>query len=91
MCIKSDGENPVDIEKVKDLVASNGIQVSKASLNNRNGDMYIDCPTNENREKVIDLINEETLPGNKVVKVNQKCPTISIRGVNKYQSEEEFI
>ena len=37
------------------------------------------------------LINEETLPGNKVVKVKQKSPTITIRDVLEYENSEEFI
>ena len=57
VCIKSDCETPVDVDKVKEIVTTNGIQVSKVSVNSKNGDLYIDLPTNENRDRIIPLLN----------------------------------
>ena len=90
VCIKSDCETPVDVDKVKEIVTTNGIQVSKVSVNSKNGDLYIDLPTNENRDRIIPLLNEESLPGSKVIRVKEKCPTVAIRNVPNYTDEEEF-
>ena len=90
VCIKNDGQ-PVDSAKVKDVITENGIQVTKANVNRNNGDLYVELPSEENREKLLPLLNEDVLPGSRVFKLKQKCPTISIRGVDEYTTEEEFI
>jgi uncharacterized protein (DUF4415 family) len=90
VCIKSDGQ-AVDMKKVKDIVTSNGIQVNKASVSKKNGDVYIDLPSDESREQLLPLLNEAAIPGNRIVNVKQKCPTISLRNVSGYVEETEFI
>ena len=91
MCIKSSIDAPVDSAKVKEIITTNGIQVSKASVNKKNGDLYVDLPSNENRDKLVNLLSEEVLPGNRVINLKEKHPTISIRGVSDYTTEKEFI
>ena len=91
VCITSNEGKSVDVKKVKDIIVANGIQVSKASINQKTGDLFVDLPSEGNKDKLVPLINEETLPGNKVVKVKQKSPTITIRDVLEYENSEEFI
>ena len=91
VCIKSNEGKPVDVKKVKDIIIANGIQVSKANINQKTGDLFVDLPSEGNKDKLVPLINEDTLPGNKVVKVKQKSPTITIRDVLEYENSEEFI
>ena len=55
LCIKSSDGRPVDKSEVEELVTSNGIQVSKASVSRKNGDMYIDLPSEESRDKLTPL------------------------------------
>ena len=45
--------------KVKNnVVTSNGIQVSKAFVSKKNGDVYIDLPSQGSRDKLLPLFNE---------------------------------
>ena len=90
LCIKSDGQ-PVDVAEVKEVVTSHGIQVTKASVSKKSGDMYIDLPSIDSRDKLLPLLNEASIPGNRVINVKQKCPTISIRNVIDYEDEDQFI
>ena len=92
LCIKSKDGVIVDSEKVKNIITTNGIKVNKASVNKKNNDLYVEFPTNEQREKLIPLLSEDTgIPENEVVSVKEKYPTISIRGVDNYTTEEELI
>ena len=91
LCIKSNEGSQVDAEKIKNIVTANGIKVSKASVNKKNNDMYVDLPSEEQRQKLIPLLSEKVIPNNKIVNVKQKCPTISIRGVENFISEEELL
>lgn len=91
LCVKSDGGESVNLGKVKEIVATNGVQVTKASINKRNGDLYIDLPTKENRDKLVPLLDQADIPGNRVINVKQKCPTISLRNVSDYVDEDDFI
>ena len=91
LCIKSNGE-AVDMTKVKEVVTKNGIQVSKTSVSKRNGDVYIDLPSDANRDKLIPLLRDETtIPGDRIVNVKQKCPTVSIKNVRDYSNENDFV
>ena len=90
VCIKSDGQT-VDMGKVKNIVTSNGIQVSKATVSKKNGDVYIDLPSDESRDQLLPLLSEADIAGNRIVNVKQKCPTISIRNVSGYDDETGFI
>ena len=91
VCIKSNGRDAVDSKKVENIITTNGIQVSKASVNKKTGDMYVDLPSHENRDRLIPLLSEEVLPGSQVINLKEKLPTISIRGVSEFTNEEEFI
>ena len=90
VCIKSDGQ-AVDMTKVKQIVTTNGIQVNKASISKKNGDVYIDLPSDESRAQLLPLLNDADIPGNRIVNVKQKCPTISIRNVADYIDENDFV
>ena len=90
LCIKNDGHD-VDIGAVKNIVTSNGIQVNKASVSKKNGDLYIDLPSDESRDQLMPLLNNANIPDNRIVNIKQKCPTISIRNVTEFGDENEFI
>ena len=89
LCIKPKGA-PVDLEKVEEVVAANSIQVSKTVVKD-NGDVYVELPSIENREKLTPLLSEEAFAGNEVVNVKSKLPSISILNVKHFTTKEEFI
>ena len=89
LCIKANGI-PLNVEKVKELATENGIQVSKAEVK-ENGDIYVDLPSKENREKLTPLLREENLNDANVVELKSKLPTIAILSVNKYTTKEDFV
>ena len=91
VCIKSNEGVAVDAKKVKSIITDHGIQVTKANVNRKNGDLHVELPSKENQEELLPLLTEEIIPGNKVVTLKQKSPTISIRGVEEYSNEEEFL
>ena len=53
LCIKANG-TPVNINKVQEIASNNNIQVTK-SVVKENGDVYLDMPTQENRERLTPL------------------------------------
>ena len=89
LCIKSDGSE-IDVDKVKEVVTSNSIQISKTSINQKNGDMYVELPSDEQREKLIPLLQNATETGNAIVNVKTKCPVITIKNV-PYVDENDFL
>ena len=89
LCIKSKGA-PVNLEKVEEIVAANSIQVSKTVVKD-NGDVYVELPSLENREKLTPLLSEEAFAGNEVVNVKSKLPSISVLNVKHFTSKEKFI
>ena len=88
--IKSNnGDEAIDMNKVKEVVTSHGIQITKATVNHtKKGEAYVDFPSEENRDKLIALLSDEPIS---VVSLKRKCPTISIRGVSNYVSEEDLV
>ena len=62
VCIKSNEGIAVDAEKVKDIITENGIQVSKASVNKNNGDLYLDLPSDESRNKLTSVSTPNPKP-----------------------------
>ena len=90
VCIKNGDGQEVDMVKVKNIVTSNGIQVSKASVSKKNGNVYIDLPSQESRDKLLPLLKVD-IQEDRIVHVKQKCPTISIRNVVGYVDEKDFI
>lgn len=91
MCIKSKGV-PVNMDKVQEIAAANSIQVSKTVVK-ENGDVFLDLPSQENRDKLSPLLQEqeETFAGNEIVNIKSKLPTISILNVKDYTTKEEFV
>ena len=88
LCIKSNG-TPVNKEKLQELATNNNIQVSKTV--EKDGDVYVNCPTEENREKLSELLNDEAFNGNEIVKLKSKLPTVTILNVKNFTNKEEFI
>ena len=92
LCIKNDNQDAgIDMKKVKNVVTSHGIQITNASVNRKNGDVYFDLPSPEEREKLVPLLKDEVITGNTIVNVKKKCPVITIKNVSDYVDEEELI
>ena len=89
LCIKSNG-NEVNLAKVQELAANHSIQVSKTTVK-ENGDVYVDLPSRENREKLAPLLNDNEFAENSVVELKSKLPTISILDVKEFTSKEVFL
>ena len=89
LCIKSKGK-AVDIDKIKEIARANSIQVSKADVKD-NGDVYVDMPSHENREKLLPLLDGDTFAQNEIVTLKSKLPTISILSVEDFSCKEEFV
>ena len=88
LCIKSNGI-PVNKGKLQEIATNNNIQVSKTV--EKDGDLYVNLPTEENREKLSALLNDEAFNGNEVVKLKSKLPTITILNVKEFVSKEDFV
>ena len=90
LCIRSEGES-IDMSKVKEVITANGIQVKKASVMKTTGDVYINLPNTENKDKLNSLLQDVTeIPSERIVDVKQKYPTISLRNVQDYIDKETF-
>ena len=76
LCIKSKG-NTVNIKYIKEIACANSIQVSKADVK-ENGDVYVDMPSHENREKLLPLLDDDSFAQNEIIKLKSKLQTISI-------------
>ena len=91
VCIKNDGAE-INLRKMKEVVTSHSIQVSKTSVNQKTGDVYVQLPSNEQREKLVPLLSEEeAVQGNTIFNVKTKCPAITIRNVDEFVSDDDFI
>ena len=90
LCIKSNNGAPVNIEKVQELATSHSIQVSKTNVKD-NGDVYVEFPCDENYQKFVPLLEDESFGENEIVRVKNKLPTVTILGVRNYTTKEEFI
>ena len=88
VCIKNNNGVAIDTDKVKNIITTNGIKVNKASINKKNNDFYVDLPSDEQRDKLIPLLSRDVIPR---VSVKERCPTISIRGLREYVSEEDLV
>ena len=91
VCIKKSENSTVDLKKVKEVVVKNGVQVNKVSVNKKNGDLYVDFPSDEQRDKLIPLLADEDSQNNTVINVKSKCPVITIRNVSNFVDEASFI
>ena len=89
LCIKSNGSK-VNMRKVQEIATSNSIQVSRTTVK-ENGDVFVDLPSVENREKLTPLLSDGELAGHDIVELKSKLPTISILDVKDFESKEEFI
>ena len=89
LCIQSNGKK-VDLAKVQEIATNNSIQVSRTTVK-ENGDVFMDLPSDENREKLTPLLQSEAFAEHKIVELKSKLPTISILDVKDFSSKEEFI
>ena len=89
LCIKGNNGVPVDLKKVQEIATANCIQVTKADVK-PNGDVFVDLPSQENRQKLIPLLDSDTFEQNEVVTLKHKLPTITILGVKDFTSKEDF-
>ena len=89
VCIKKTDESNLDIKKVKEVVTQHGLQVSKVSVNQKNGDLYVDFPSDEQCDKLVPLLTAEQ--GNNVINIKSKCPVITIRNVSNFVDKDTFI
>ena len=89
LCIKSKG-TPVDVKKIQEIACANSIQVSKADIKSI-GDVYVDMPSNDNRERLLPLLEDDTFAQNEIVTLKSKLPSVSILNVESFDSKEEFI
>ena len=90
-CVPLNDDEEIDLEKVKEVVISNGIQITKASVSKQNGDVYVELPSEEQREKLVPLLKDEVVSGNTIIDMKKKYPVITIRNVSEYNSEEDFV
>ena len=89
LCIKSNGAE-VDMAKMQELARNNSIQVTKTTVK-ENGDVYVDLPSIENREKLAPLLNDQAFATNSVIELKTKLPTISILDVKEFSTKDNFV
>ena len=90
LLIKNNNGPQVDMKKIQEIATKNCIQVNKTTVK-ENGDIYVDMPSDENREKLLPLLGDVTGEAREVVKLKSKLPTISILNVSEFTTKEEFI
>ena len=89
LCIKSKGTS-VDMEKFQEIANENSIQVSKTIVKD-NGDVFVELPSVENRNKLTPFLNDESFSAHEVVELKSKLPTISILDVKEFTTKDEFV
>ena len=85
ICIKKT-QDPIDMQKLTKVATDNQIKVSKAVVKS-NGDVIVDLPSEEIREKLLPLLSVS----NNVAKIDSKLPTITISDVADFSDRAEFI
>ena len=76
--------------KMQELARNNSIQVTKTTVK-ENGDVYVDLPSIENREKLAPLLNDQAFATNSVIELKTKLPTISILDVKEFSTKDNFV
>ena len=89
LVIKANGKS-VDFDKFKEIALSNNIQVKK-SVVNANGDVFVNLPNAETKNKLEKLLSGDVFAQNSVVTVKSNLPSISILDVVEFESKEDFI
>ena len=89
LVIKANGKS-VDFDKFKEIALSNNIQVKK-SVVNANGDVFVNLPNAETKNKLEKLLSGDAFAQNSVVTVKSNLPSISILDVVDFESKEDFI
>ena len=85
LCIKKK-ETPIDMQALTKIAIDNKIQVAKTVVK-ENGDVFMDLPSVETREKLLPLLSSN----NDIVKVESKLPTITIGNVSEFKDREKFL
>ena len=58
-------------------------------MNQKNGDVYVELPSDEEQDKLIPLLN--TLSSNSVHKVSVKTQIIQLRNVPNFADKDKFV
>ena len=86
LLVKPNGAgNKVDTQKVRKIVTENRIPVNSV-VETQNGELFVNLPDEESRDRVSDLIEES---GNDVVKLQSKLPTVSLMGMTVKEMKNE--
>ena len=56
-----------------------------------NGDLFVELPSKEVKEKLQPFLNDDAFVENSIVNVKSKIPSISIVGVKEFSTKKEFI
>ena len=56
-----------------------------------NGDLFVDLPSEDNKQRLTTLLKDEALNENQVVNLKSKLSTISILDVKEYTTKKDFI
>ena len=91
MCVKSKNGQEVNKKKMNDIVTKNGVQVTRFSVDKKTNDLYVDLPTEANKNKLLPLLNDSCLKENEIVNVKQKLPVITIRNIEDYQDQSDLV
>ena len=89
VCIKTDSSD-IGLPKVKEIVQQNGVQVSNVVVNYKNGDVFGDIASAQQRDKLVPLLINK-VQGNSIINVKSKRPIITIHKVVGYVNEDDFI
>ena len=74
------------MQALKNIAIDNKIQVAKTVVK-ENGDVFMDLPSVETREKLLPLLGSN----NDIVKVESKLPAITIGNVSEFTDREKFL
>ena len=83
-------DHPIDLERFKEITASNCIQV-KRTVVKPNGDLFVDLPDVENRNKLQALMMNDTFAENEIIQLKSKLPTVSILDIKDFSNPTDFI
>ena len=90
VCIQNNNGTNVDVNKVLEVVTSNGIQIKRASVDQKTKNIYVELPSEECREKLLPLLNETNGLENQAFNVKEKSPVITINQVLDYVDDNDL-
>ena len=90
VCIQNSNGTNVDVNKISEVVTSNGIQIKRASVDQKTKNIYVELPSEECREKLLPLLNETNGLENQAFNVKEKSPVITINQVLDYVDDNDL-